>query len=54
MSNIDVCVFGISAEDVERDAFRDFVGVSLHPFSGRKDEAGGIMSGMIFGQEMSI
>jgi hypothetical protein len=53
MSSIDVCVVGISVDD-EQDVFHDFAGVFPHLFSGRKDEVGGTVLGMIFGQEMSI
>jgi hypothetical protein len=54
MSNIDVCVVGISAEDDERDASHDLADVSLHLSSDRKDEAGGTVSGMIFGWEKLV
>jgi hypothetical protein len=54
MSNIDVCVVGISAEDDERDAFHELAGVSLHLSSVRKDEVGGTVSGMIFGWEKLV
>lgn len=53
MSNIGVCVFGILVDDGP-DAFHDLSGVFLHLASGRRDEAGGTMSGTIFGQEMSV
>jgi hypothetical protein len=53
MSNIDVCVVGILADDAP-DVFRDLAGVFLHLSSGHRDEAEGTVSGMIFGQEKSI
>ncbi len=54
MSNIGICVVGISAEDDERNVFHDLAVVSLHLSADRKDEAEGKVSGMIFGQEKSI
>jgi hypothetical protein len=52
-SNSDVYVVGISVRGGQ-DVFRDLVGVSLRLSSGRKDEAGGTVLGMIFGRGKSI
>jgi hypothetical protein len=54
MSNIYVCVVGISAEDDGQDAFHDLAGVSPHLFSDRKDGVAGKESGRIFDPETSI
>ncbi len=53
-SNIDVYVVGTLGEDDELGVFHDFAGVLLHLSLGRKDEEGGTMSDMIFGQGRSI
>jgi hypothetical protein len=54
MSNIDVCVVGISEEDDWQDAFPVLAGVSLLLSLVHKDEAGGIGSGMIFDRAKSV
>jgi hypothetical protein len=52
-SNSDVYVVGISVGGGQ-DVFHDLVGVSLHLSSGRRDEEGGTVLGMIFGRGKSI